>query len=173
MDVNEQPNESQSERWLTDLWSAADRETNAPAGFDTRLFARIAAEDAVAAPSAPSAAAPILLPIFDALPWWVRAFGQRTTVMALVIMGIVAAWPALLIGAPAVANSAGAAAGAWLNAVLAPLTMPLLSRLGAPQSGLYLAIGLLPLVFLASVELARRSQEWTCSVRALRLGARH
>ena len=153
--------------WLTELWSAADRETRAPAGFDARLFERIASEDAVRAP------APILLPIFDGLPWWVRAFGQRTTVMALVIMGVVAAWPAILIGAPAVANSAGAAAGAWLNAVLAPLTMPLLSRLGAPQSGLYLAIGLLPLVFLASVELARRSQEWAYHVHALRLGARH
>jgi len=152
------------DRALVDLWRAADAGTRAPDGFDARLFARLEREAPRVAVSPAGAA--VAAWSRSALPWWVRAAGERHVALALLIAGALAAWPAWW------STQAGAAGafGAGLAHVFAQLFTQLLGRaatpvlpaaLVAPQVTLVLAACLAPAIAWASFQAARTAERWT------------
>ena len=145
---------------IESTWNAADAKVTAPRGFDERLFARLERE-------APVRAA---LPMREAMPWWVRAAGERHVALAFLIAGLVLASPAWWLQAtgPAVSSlgnllrAAGVFLGPWLT--------PLGPALAQPRAGLALALALAPLLAWGAYLLARAIERGTVRM-TLRLRA--
>ena len=151
-------------RATSELWRDADAGVRAPAGFDERLFARLEREAQV------SAARP--LPVWrDALPWWVRAAGERHVALASILAGAMIAWWGWLLVGASVATSAGAAFAGMVTGALTPalrwFTLPGLSA----EAGLALAACLAPGIAWVSYRLARVSERWM--LRAAHASAAH
>jgi len=130
---------------LTRTWNAADAKVTAPRGFDERLFARLEREVPVRAAA----------PLPEAMPWWVRAAGERHAALAFVIAGLLLAWPSWWL------RATGPAALALGNLVrsaemfLAPWLTPLAQAIAQPRAGLALALGLAPFLGWGAYALAR------------------
>jgi len=148
---------------LLDLWRAADAGTRAPADFDTRLFARLEREaPRVAASAADVAMAAWSLP---ALPWWVRAAGERHVVLALLGLGTLAAWPARWLAGAVSAGAGGASLARLfeqtLTSAVTPLLPVLFAPLAAPRVAMITAACLAPAIVWASYQLALAAERWT------------
>ena len=135
---------------LERTWNAADAKVTAPRGFDERLFARLERE-------APVRAA-VPAPLREAMPWWVRAAGERHVALAFAIAGLLLAAPAWWLRAtgPAVADLART-----VEALATPWLTPLAKALAQPRADLALAIGLAPLLGWGAYELARAIERAT------------
>jgi hypothetical protein len=127
---------------LARLWHEADAPLRAPLGFETRLFARL--ERGV-----------VPTPMLPAMPWWVRAAGERHVVLALLIAGLLAAWPSWWREAAAPARAGVAQLTAGLEHLAAPWLAVLAAPFSVPGASLALALALAPLLAWASHEMAR------------------
>ena len=143
---------------LERIWRAADARATAPRGFEDRLFARLEREAPVRAVAAPAR---------EAMPWWVRAAGERHVALALVIAGILLASPAWWFRAtgPAISSLATLARGS-----LAPWLAPLSQTFAQPRVELALALGFAPLLAWGAYLLARAIERATMRM-TLRLRA--
>ncbi len=128
------------EHALDRLWREADRARPASAGFEERLFARLAPM---------RAARPMAL----AMPWWVRVAGERHVALALLIAGLLAVSPAWWFGAAAPVRAALASLARGIAPAFAPLF--------APQVELGLAFALAPVLAWGSFRLARAIERKT------------
>jgi hypothetical protein len=135
---------------LDAVWREADLAVRAPAGFESRLFARLERESA-------------LLVMPEPMPWWVRAAGERHVAFALLVAGALAAWPGWWLAAASPARAGVTQLAAALERFAAPLFGPLLAPFAAPHVGLGLALALAPVLVWGSYELAR-----TIGLRAAR-----
>jgi len=133
---------------LTRTWNAADAKVAAPRGFDERLFARLEREVPVRAAA----------PMPEAMPWWVRAAGERHVALAFVIAGLLLASPSWWLRAtgPALGNLVRSA-----EVFLAPWLTPLAQAIAQPRAGLALALGLAPLLGWGAYALARAVERAT------------
>ena len=141
---------------LERTWNAADVKVTAPPGFEQRLFARLERE-------APLRAA---VPMREAMPWWVRAAGERHVALAFLVAGLVLASPAwwLRTTVPVVAALRSA------EVFLAPWLTPLGRALAQPRVELALALALAPLLAWGAYLLARAIERGTMRL-TLRLRA--
>jgi hypothetical protein len=163
--MNPTPDDDELDRVLADLWRDADAGTRAPAGFDARLFARIERE----APR-PLASAGVLSWSRPALPWWVRAAGERHVALALAIAGAIVAWPTWWATNAASAGALGAGLAAALDRALTPLVPALFAPLMAPKVALLTAACLAPAIAWASYQAGLAVERWVR--RAALAGAR-
>ena len=133
---------------LARTWSAADAKAKAPRGFDERLFARLEREAPVRAAA----------PLREAMPWWVRAAGERHIALAFALAGLLLAVPAWWLRAtgPAVEGVART-----FEALAAPWLAPLAQMLAQPRAEIALALGLAPLLGWGAYELARAVERAT------------
>ena len=141
------------------IWSAADARVSAPRGFDERLFARLASEAPVRA-TAPA-------PVPEAMPWWVRAAGERHVALALAIAAILLASPAWWFRAtgPAMESFSSMA-----RVFLAPWLAPLAQAFAQPRVELAVALGFAPLLAWGAYLLTRAIERGTVRM-TLRLRA--
>jgi len=141
---------------LERTWNAADANVTAPRGFEERLFARLEREAPVRA----------VVPMREAMPWWVRAAGERHVALAFLIAGLVLASPAwwLRITGPVVTALRAA------EVFLAPWLTPLGPALAQPRAGLAVALGAAPLLAAGAYLLARAIERGTMRM-TLRLRA--
>jgi hypothetical protein len=138
---------------LERTWAAAAARLHAPRGFEERLFARLARE----APVRAAAVVP------EAMPWWVRAAGERHVALAFALAGAMLAWPAWWLRAAAPASAAVVRLGdlaeaglaPWLTPVAQVFATPRVAAFAAPHVELALAAGLAPVLAWVSYRLAR------------------
>jgi hypothetical protein len=175
--MNPTHEDGELDRALVDLWREADAGTRAPDGFDTRLFARLERE----APRVQARAgdATILAWSRPALPWWVRAAGERHVALALLIAGAVVAWPTWW---STQASTAGAL-GTGIAQVFAQLLTQLLGRVATPalfapllepRVALVTAACFAPAIAWVSYQAALAAEHWVHrTARARAVPARH
>jgi hypothetical protein len=137
--------------------------SRAPEAFTERVMARVALT-----PQAP-AGIPVmeLLPFFQTVPWWVRIAIDPAALLALLLASVLA-WRGDALFA--LASGGAATLAAWLGqALAAPLPSPDPGAVGAVLIHPYvlpaLAIGLAPLVFMASQAIYSWSAERVARVR--------
>ena len=142
---------------LERTWNAADVKVTAPPGFEQRLFARLERE-------APLRAA---VPMREAMPWWVRAAGERHVALALAIAAILLVSPAWWFRAtgPAMESFSNMARG-----FLAPWLVPLAQASAQPKVELAVALGFAPRLAWGAYLLARAIERGTVRM-TLRLRA--
>jgi hypothetical protein len=133
---------------LERTWNAADANVAAPRGFDERLFARLERE-------APVRAA---VPMREAMPWWVRAAGERHVALAFVIAGIILFSPTWWLHA---SGPACAAAGNLALGFLGPWLTPLAQAFALPRVELAVALAFAPLLGWGAYLLARSIERAT------------
>jgi len=174
--MNHPHEDDELDRALVELWRAADAGTRAPADFDTRLFARLEREaPRVAASAADVAMAAWSLP---ALPWWVRAAGERHVALALLGLGTLVAWPAWWLAGAVSAGAGGASLARSfeqaLTSTVTPLLPALFAPLAAPRVAMITAACLAPAIAWASYRLALAAERWTSrAAHGKSLRARH
>jgi hypothetical protein len=100
------------------------------------------------------------------MPWWVRAAGERHVVLALLVAGLLVAWPAWWLEAASPVRT-GVLALAGMVERLGEA--PLLAALSAPWVALALALALAPVALWATYELARAIERRTLRVALGRL----
>ncbi len=157
---------------LAALWRAADAETHAPAGFDQRLFARLEREAPVRAIAVDPGLVAWALP---ALPFWVRAAGERHVALALLAAGTIVAWPAWWALGAAYTAVGGTTLAHALEQLFAPTTKLLLAPLAVPRVALMVSVCLAPALAWASFEIPRAAERWARRVafgRAARVRVR-
>lgn len=121
-----------------------------PAGFADRVMAEVA----LTRQGAPTLAT-VTLP-GDMIPWWIRAAAQPASVLAFTLAGLATAFAPQLLGLSRNAPQWSADALVALSGALAPWLGRASALAGSdPLAGTGVALGVLPLVALASIGFYR------------------
>jgi hypothetical protein len=139
--VNQPDDRDEFDQAFTRLLRAADAGVRAPEGFETRLFERLER-------------APAFAPVPESMPWWVRAAGERHVALALLVAGLLVAWPGWWLEAASPARAATAALSLWIQQHALSALGSAFAPFSTPRVGLALAVSLAPVLVWASFGLA-------------------